>query len=190
MVRSHTIVMALLLSALPAACRSGLDGPCERDEACTEGLVCHGTRCRTPEAVEEAREECSRVEAALEGLQRLADACIAVHDADAIVDRDTARLTALAKQQGLHPGGDVKDFDVEMDTETFLEMLTHRDAADEARYSVLPIGVPLYDENPVFRRAAREALRAILPEGALGPSVPTDIEFCDVEFLSALRRFL
>jgi len=157
---------------------------------CADGLVCHEQRCELPEVVAAAKERRRQAEVAVEGFHELVSECAAAFKVQEALERDDDRLAKLMRQQGTAPVSDKEWVDIEVGEHTFDAMMEHVASAYDAHLKACQIGVPLYDENPVFREAVRTALRVVLPEDEPGPSVPTDIGFCSPELLGPLEHYL
>jgi len=178
------VKLSLLFLLSLDGCHTQADKPCQADEECPGRLVCNQGQCETARPTGRMKYEETDRQEAMVGFRRVVEACQAAYEAYEKFEKEQERLAALAqKQAGLKAG---QEATVEIDEGVEQLLLEYAIASENTLQEAIRVGVPLYDDNPFFRDAVRETLRATLPEGQAGPAVPFEIEFCDPTFLETL----
>lgn len=186
----HLLVVSIVLGCTFVACQADQGESCSDDGMCTDGLVCHRQRCETLEVVAAEQERREQTENAVDGYHELVAGCAAAFRIQEVLAKDDEHLAELMQRQGTAGVAADEWVDVEIDEETYLGMMDHLAMYLEAHVEACRIGIPLYDENPVFQEAVRRALRTTLPDDEPGPSMPSEIAFCSPEIQGPLEWYL
>ena len=187
--RTRLVAMAVLATYC-AGCKAGPDEPCYKDEMCDDGLVCHERYCEPAKKVRVALESEKYAQAAVEGFRELVHKCQALFDTYAAIDRWSEEMGEMFQEQlGLKPGDEV-DVEAEIDEELASQLSMLSESSQNAFLESMRLAVPLRDENPVFRKAVREALREFGKPGEPGPASSVEIDFCDPDLLPLIWKHL
>jgi hypothetical protein len=176
-------LLSLLVFCTVAGCKTEEGAPCYKDEMCQQGLVCYQRYCRPSQQVKEDRERPKYLKSAVTGYRLLISRCLVLFESYEEVDKWTDEIArSIQQEMALEPGEEAV-VEASMNQLMSGELNTLSASTDAAYFDAMKVGVPLRDENPVFRKAVRSALLKLGEAGMPGPSSSVEIDFCDPDLL-------
>jgi hypothetical protein len=179
---------------------------------CAEGLVCHEAECRPDEEVRVTLEAQRQTKEAVDGFRTLVRKCKTLYPLIGQVNRLSQEFEAGTQAPAGSASGREAEAGAVAEAEAVAEAVAVAGteavlgagadgtklgqfmeaywAVEEARNEAQQVGVPLRDENPVFKLAVRQTIRQLTPPDQPGPASSLDIEFCGPDFLEALWQNL
>lgn len=176
-------LLLLFFFCAAVGCKAEEGAPCYKDEMCRQGLVCHERYCRPAQQVKEDEERPKYLKSAVAGYRLLIARCLVLFESYEEVDKWANEIAGVIQQEmALEPGEEaVVETSMNQLMSGELNMLSA--STDDAYFDAMKVGVPLRDENPVFRKAVRSALLELGEAGTPGPSSSVEIDFCDPDLL-------
>jgi len=185
--RIAELFLVWVLAGHLVGCKGSAGDPCYSDSVCSKGLACFETVCTDVEQVNTIVAERRYAEEAAAGFRKLVYKCKDFHRRLSASESATEEFSATINAQSAGPGETVE---INLDEGIMERYMSAQEATDEALLVALRVGVPLRDENPVFRRAVLAVLRERGAADEPGPSSSLAIPFCAPDFLGSLWRKL